>query len=313
MRDPISASKQLMIVLDAYATGSTYSTLEIKWAVGISTISGIMHRVTQALFDAIVVEQIIFPESPTRKAQIISGFEIVSGGLPQCAGAIDGCFIPLKKPDGPFGLKFWCYTGIFAIILLAVVDHHGIFTNVQIGNPGSVGDAGTFNDSKLCEYPRDGVWLGQEFAKSIGGREILPYISGDMAFPIRPYSMKNFKDHVPRGSVQANYNLYHVQARRFAENAFGRLKMRFQILISSQINDDKFMSRTVAVCCALHNVCTNLHDDTETSWASADENLVANAIRDNIINAGSEVPSQANELRDGVQIREHLSQWLMAK
>jgi hypothetical protein len=47
---------------------------------------------------------------------------------PQCAGAIDGCFIPIVRPEGEFAHKYWCYKGMDAIILLAVVDVRGLFT-----------------------------------------------------------------------------------------------------------------------------------------------------------------------------------------
>ena len=63
-------------------------------------------------------------------------------GMPQIAGVIDGCFIPLFQPTGIYKDKYWCHKGIYTINLLAVCGANCIFTyiNADHGQPGSVGD-----------------------------------------------------------------------------------------------------------------------------------------------------------------------------
>lgn len=114
-----------------------------------------------------------------------------------------------------------------AIILLGVVDFLGSFTYIQVGKAGCVGDAASFDDSLLHRKLEDGSWLGPELAKEVDGVMIAPFIAGDAAFPLRTYLMKNFKENVPRQSVEYAYNYCHIRARRVVENAFGRSKMRF--------------------------------------------------------------------------------------
>ena len=46
------------------------------------------------------------------------------------------------------------------------------------------------------------------------------------------------------------------------ENAFGMLKGRFRVCKKSELHAPKFLARVVAACCALHNMCLRLNDDT---------------------------------------------------
>ena len=67
-------------------------------------------------------------------------------GLPCCAGALDGIFMPMKNPS-EFGDTYFCYKKFTAIIVLACVDARGIFTYINAGRPGSVGDSYAYRHS----------------------------------------------------------------------------------------------------------------------------------------------------------------------
>ena len=85
-------------------------------------------------------------------------------GLPCCGGALDGTFMPIKKP-ADFGETYFCYKKFAAIIVLAYVNARGIFTYINAGRPGSVARVGhgsfvyiTMNPAVLshsCAFP----WL----------------------------------------------------------------------------------------------------------------------------------------------------------
>ena len=64
-------------------------------------------------------------------------------GLPCCVGALDDTFMAVKKPSD-FGDTYFSYKKFIAIIVLACVDARGIFTYVNTGRPGSVGDSYTY-------------------------------------------------------------------------------------------------------------------------------------------------------------------------
>ena len=108
--------------------------------------------------------------------------------LPQCAGAVDGAFMHIRKPQ-KFGDSYWCYKQHTAILILAVVDVRGVFTYVNARHPGSVGDAAAFNTSKLFRKHQTRAWLGDR-SKMINGSRVLPYIVGASAFALSSTLLK---------------------------------------------------------------------------------------------------------------------------
>ena len=62
--------------------------------------------------------------------------------------ALDGTFMSIKKP-AEYGDTYFCYKHFNAIIVLGCVDARGIFTYVNAGRQGSVGDSYTFRHSAL--------------------------------------------------------------------------------------------------------------------------------------------------------------------
>lgn len=270
MRRAIPAKKRLMITLHWLATGMRFKDLADSWAIGKSTAQVIVHQVVYALVEDVVTPSIVFPTGQ-ELFKVMEDFE-AEMGLPQCAGAIDGCFIPIVRPEGEFAHKYWCYKGMDAIILLAVVDVRGVFTYIHAGMPGSVGDAGTYMDTALKRHILAGIWLPDSAAAVLRGVRVRPYIVADAAFPLSSTMMKGFPGTHAHNTLEHAYNFAHTRTRRVVENAFGRLKGRFQVLRSSQMNDPEFHTDIIMVCCALHNICERNNDDFEEDWF-ADPNV----------------------------------------
>jgi hypothetical protein len=269
MRRAVPARERLMITLHWLATGVRFKDLADDWGVGKSTAHAVVHQVVPELLKSIVPTSIKFPTSRELR-DVMTDFEALCK-MPQCAGAIDGCFIKIVRPAGEFGHKYWCYKGMDAIILLAVVDARGIFTYCHCGTPGSVGDAGTYMDTALKRNCVNGVWLPESAAEVIQGVRVRPFIVADAAFPFSATLMKGYPGDPQPGSLEHAYNYAHVRTRRVVENAFGRLKGRFQVLRSSQMNDPAFHADCTLVCCALHNCCERHDDPFEAAWMPEDE------------------------------------------
>jgi hypothetical protein len=66
-----------------------------------------------------VPTSIVFPTGQELE-QVMRDFESLCC-LPCCAGALDGTFMPLKKPS-EFGDSYFCYKKFIGIIVLACVD-----------------------------------------------------------------------------------------------------------------------------------------------------------------------------------------------
>ena len=180
-----------------------------------------------------------------------------------CAGAIDGTFMQIKKPT-EFGDTYYCYKHIMAIIILGCVDGRGIFTDVDAGKPGSVGDSYAYRSSSLFTKVNNREWLSQPSCQ-LDTQTITPLFVADSAFPLAPATMKCYDDTLlPHWKRSFNYSL--IRTRRVVEQAFGRLKGQWKIVDKSSLRDPVFARHVALVCCALHNVCERHRCPFEESW-----------------------------------------------
>ena len=79
--------------------------------------------------------------------EVVDGFETF-WGFPQAVGAIDGSHIPIIRPEES-GSDYYNRKGYYSILVQGLVDHRGIFLDVNIGWPGKVHDARVFVNSSL--------------------------------------------------------------------------------------------------------------------------------------------------------------------
>ena len=148
-RAPVASDKRLAMTLRYFAQGITFAQLALMYGVGKSTAVLVVHDTIANLKQHMVNDSIRFPQGELE--QVMMDFKHFSGGgLPQCAGAIDGTFMHIIKP-ALHGDSFWCYKNYTAILVLACVDARGLFTYVNAGSPGSCGDAAVFNTLNLLK------------------------------------------------------------------------------------------------------------------------------------------------------------------
>lgn len=167
----------------------------------------------QQLFHATVKSP---SESDAETLQNMADFESLCG-LPQCAGAIDGCFIPMEAPAGPFGCKYWCCKNIHAIILLAICDARGKFIYVNVGQPAIVGDAAAFSRTSIKTSLENGTAFSAAHARVFPGANgpvtVHPFLVGDSAFALTQYMMSNFNGNPPKYSNESAYDHCHIRTR----------------------------------------------------------------------------------------------------
>ena len=64
--------------------------------------------------------------------------------------------------------------------------------------------------------------------------------------------------------TEKRFNKIHAQARGVIECAFGRLKGRFRILLTTlAMKSPRSIGRTIVACCVLHNLTTDFGDDVD--------------------------------------------------
>lgn len=266
-RAPVSSHKRLAMTLYWLAHGSSFSTLSLLFGVAKSTSVAVVHDTVRELHLQLVPKAIKFPTG-RRLRQVMREFKSLSG-LPRCGGAIDGTFVKIIKPKGVFGDAYFCYKKYSSVLLLASCDASGIFTFVDAGRPGSMGDAAVYQTSKLFNFVERKTWLHiQERGAQrniVQGTYIRPYLVGDAAFPLSPTLMKSYdKDNLENFEATFNHRL--IRTRRVIEQAFGRLKGRFRILSRSSLNNPRFVAQVAIVCCALHNVCEMWRCPVHRRW-----------------------------------------------
>jgi hypothetical protein len=182
-------------------------------------------------------------------------------GLPLCGGAIDGSFIPMKRPPRVYGFRYWCYKCAHATLLLAVVDAEGLFWYINTDSPGSMRDAAVFSRSKLKRRLERSQWLSAEHAQEVEGVQVRPYLVADAAFALMPYMMYEvfFRGNHHAQSLEGWFNCNVIRTRRVVENAFGRLKNRFLVLTARKLNKTHYSwggSQGCAVHCTTYASCT---------------------------------------------------------
>ena len=72
-----------------------------------------------------------------------------------------------------------------AVLLFANVDSRSLFTLVDIGAAGSIGDAGVYNGSQLKRNVEAGKWLNHAVWQC-GSVSVRPFLIGNSAFSLSP-------------------------------------------------------------------------------------------------------------------------------
>lgn len=114
MRDDIiSARKRVAVTLHQLAHGDYYDSLSLVFGIGKTTTFSSVHLVA-------ALDHQLFGASIACPIRIrVSSQRYRLSAMPQCAGVIDGCVIPIEVPGSPFADTYWCYKYMHCKLLLA--------------------------------------------------------------------------------------------------------------------------------------------------------------------------------------------------
>ncbi|KAM9797923.1 LOW QUALITY PROTEIN: uncharacterized protein ACB057_008965 [Neosynchiropus ocellatus] len=125
---------------------------------------------------------ITWPRGDALRASV-QGFE--KAGFANTVCAVDGCHIPILKPQCENALAYYNRKRFYSVILAAVCDGERRFCHVGVGHPGSWHDARAFRHTDVAQVGEDNPLL------------LVPegmHIIADSAYPLLPQLMKPYRD-----------------------------------------------------------------------------------------------------------------------
>ncbi|XP_046405087.1 putative nuclease HARBI1 [Ischnura elegans] len=292
MRPALPVAKRVAVALFYLKSGADYGVVGLAFGVGKATVHVIVRDFCRAVLDRYFMECIVFPSTEEGMAAKENCFR-TQWNFPGTIGAIDGCHIPMKTPIHG-GADYYNYKGWHSVILLAVVDSQYRFIYCNSGYPGRVHDAGVLRASALWDVITNGGLPGKY------------HLIGDGAFPLGANMVKPFPR--PNGPHEEHFNYRLSRARMVVENAFGRLKGRWRVLLKASEVDVARLVEVINTCCILHNICEENREVFWADWleeANAAENMFPQpqdeAGGDNFVDGEEKREFLAQQLYDAVQ------------
>lgn len=250
----LAVSLQILIALRFYATGNFFQMHGDYHGVHKSTISRVVHAVTEALCNK-VGRFIRFPTSAQEKASTITKFAAVCG-FPRVIGAVDGTQIPITQPATEDEKVYVCRKGYHAINVMIVCDSNLRITCLYAKFPGSSHDSFVFRNSNLHDAFERG-----EFRDC--------WLLGDSGYPCRPYILTPWEN--ADSPAKERYNFKHAQTRNTVERTIGLLKARFRCL---DLTGGHLMfapakvCRFVVACGILHNIAVDRNVEFDEDYGT---------------------------------------------
>lgn len=275
MRKAIPVDKRVGIALFILKSNSDTACASLAFGIGRSTVAAILHEVCLAISQHLYKKAVRFPKTNAEK-QVYADRFFDRWFFPNTYASVDGTHVAIKAPP-LHGPDYYNYKKFFSISVLAAVDADGIFTYANVGRPGSCNDASIFNFSKLKE-----LILKDDVDKKF-------HIIGDGAFPLMECLMKPYLIHAQMPDKEKNFNKRLSRARVAVEDAFGRLKGRWRILIKQSDFDVENTINIIQSCLYLHNLCERKKDKFMPAWNLTSKDITYDC----------DIPQPDNQTRPG--------------
>ncbi|XP_044278455.1 uncharacterized protein LOC123019560 [Varanus komodoensis] len=256
MRAAIPVEKRVALTLWKLASADSYRSVARRFGVGVSTASVIVMEVCEAIRAVLLRHVVRLGDAQA----VMEGF--ARAGFPNCIGAADETHIPiLCSPHG--ASAYVSGKGLVSMVLQALVDSAGRFTDVYAGWSGGMRAAGLPWGSPLFEQMERGAF-GPQTTTEIGGVPMGPVLLGGPACPLRPWLMTPFPAARTRRQERFNARLRRCHAP--AAHAFGRLKGRWRCLLKRLDVAERNVPLVVVACCVLHNLCERRGEAMQGGW-----------------------------------------------
>ncbi|CAM4685680.1 unnamed protein product [Lepidochelys kempii] len=265
MRAALTVEKQVAIALWKLAMPNSYRSVGNQFGTGKSTVGAAVMQVANAIKDLLISRVVTLGNVQV----IVDGFAAM--GFPNCGGATDGTHIPVLAPEHQAS-EYINRKGYFSIVLQALVDHKGRFTNINVGWPGKVHDARIFRNSGLFQKLQERAFFPDQKI-TIGDVEMPTVILGNPAYPLMPWLMKPYTGSLDSSQELFNYRL--SKSRMVVECAFGCLKVCWRSLLTRSDLSETNIPTVITACCVLHNICESKGETFMAGWEVEANRLAA--------------------------------------
>ncbi|XP_023640835.1 protein ALP1-like [Capsella rubella] len=246
LRDAIPAPKRVGVCVWRLATGAPLRHVSERFGLGISTCHKLVIEVCRAIYDVLMPKYLRWP-SDSEINSTKSKFESIHK-IPNVVGSIYTTHIPIIAPKVHVAAYFnkrhteRNQKTSYSITVQGVVNADGIFTDVCIGNPGSLTDDQILEKSSLSRQ------------RAARGMLRDSWIVGNSGFPLTdwllvPYARQNLT------WTQHAFNESIGEIQGIATEAFERLKGRWACLQKRTEVKLQDLPYVLGACCVLHNIC----------------------------------------------------------
>jgi hypothetical protein len=229
------------------AQGASLTICSELFAVGTSTVSGILYDTVRAI-NVVLRDQIAWPTGQ-QLLQTQSEFKDLCS-LPAVVGAIDCTHIHIAKPRIGAEDYFYFKSAGYTLNCQAIVDSRKRFLDLYLGMPGSTNDARVLRRSSLYRLAMHENLFDVRF--SVDG--FPPYLLGDSGYPLLPWLMTPHRTQRNPTVVESLYNRKLRKGRGVVENAFGILKQTWRELLNKTVLDVIYLPDVITACAILHNL-----------------------------------------------------------
>ncbi|KAK7410158.1 hypothetical protein VNO78_00707 [Psophocarpus tetragonolobus] len=247
LRSAIPVKQRVAVCLWRLATGDPLSVVSRRFGLGISTCHKLVLEVCTAIRTVLMPKYLQWPNVVALR-DIKGEFENISG-IPNVVGSMFTSHVPIIAPKMSVSAYFnkrhteRNHKTSYSVTVQGVVDHRGVFTDVCIGWPGSMGDDQVLEKSALFHRANNGgLNLSGVWVVGGSGYPLLDWV-------LVPYTQQNLT------WTQHAFNEKIGQIRRVVKDAFGRLKGRWGCLHKRTEVKLQDLPLVLGACCVLHNIC----------------------------------------------------------
>ncbi|KAL7851055.1 hypothetical protein AOLI_G00214110 [Acnodon oligacanthus] len=267
LRPALPLEKRVAVALWRLASNVEYRTISTLFGVGRSTVCKCVREVCHAI--AVMLRPLYLRTPSQQELEDAARLFSTRWGFPHCVGVLGSLHVPIIAPTANAD-SYWNSRGWLSVVTQGAVDGLGQFWDVCAGFPGGTEHAAILQNSTLwamgCEgglSPRDPP------PRNFMGKPLGYLMLGDAGYPLQSWLLKGYPESEGLTPGQRAFNRRLERARSVVDDAFLRLRARWQCLLKRNDCHMDVVPTMILACCILHNVC-EVHGDTFVDeWVQA--------------------------------------------